>query len=119
MVLHLGESTLEVPFSVPEAKNLGRSFNGLLQTFKDKQEAEQPKKWDNMAYIFEDQNTSEGVSKFEVVCNPNAFPSAFDAKLLISLQTNNGIKVTGEAYLSQLKADLQNFIQQHIATSEN
>lgn len=104
-----------VPFSVDEARNLGRSFNGLLQTFKDKQEAEAPKKFEIMTYKFEDPDPSDdNVDSFEVMCNPNAFPSAFEAKLLVALSAQNGIKISGESHLSQMKSDLRTFLRNHV-----
>lgn len=112
-MLHLGESTVELPFSPAEARNLGRSFNGLLQTFKDKQEAAEPRKWEMMSYTYDAQET-EGVTFLQVMCNPNAFPSAFDAKLMVTIQSESGMKITGEAHLSQTKSDLQTFISQHV-----
>lgn len=119
LVLHLGESTLELPFSVAEARNLGRSFNGLLQTFKDKQETEKPQKWDRMNYTYQaTKEVADGISFLEVACNPNAFPSAFDAKLLVSLKAQSGIKITGEANLSQVKSDLQGFIAKHVTDKQ-
>eukprot|EP00210_Caulerpa_lentillifera_P003351 g3197.t1 len=115
LTLHLGESTIEVPFSVDEARNLGRSFNGLLQTFKDKQEAEAPKKFDIMTYKFEEEAPKDdSLDSLEVMCNPNAFPSAFEAKLLVSLKARNGIKISGESHLSQMKSDLQIFLRNNV-----
>ena len=117
--MHLGESTLELPFNTDEARNLGRSFNGLLQTFKDKQAAEKPQRWDLMRYSYENQKGSVGdIAALEVVCNPNAFPTAFDAKLMITMESKSGIKIVGEANLSQTKSDLQNFIAKHITAKQ-
>ena len=119
LVLHLGESTLELPFNTDEARNLGRSFNGLLQTFKDKQAAEKPQRWDLMRYSYENQKGSVGdIAALEVVCNPNAFPTAFDAKLMITMESKSGIKIVGEANLSQTKSDLKNFIAKHITAKQ-
>ena len=52
-----------------------------------------------------------GLQKLEVYCNPNAHPTAFDAKVLISLQTREGVAVTTEGKLSAVRADVEAFIE--------
>lgn len=49
----------------------------------------------------------------EIFCNPNSATSAFNAKALITLRTQDGVKVTTEGRLSALKEDLDAFLQQH------
>ena len=46
-------------------------------------------------------------------CNPNAYSSAFDAKVLISLKTEDGVAVTTEGRLSAIKNDIDTFLEQH------
>lgn len=40
----------------------------------------------------------------EVFCNPNAYSSPFDAKVLVTVNTSEGVQVMGEATLEQLRA---------------
>ena len=47
----------------------------------------------------------------EVFCNPNAYATAFDAKVLITLR-GQGLKVTTEGRLSNLKGDVDTFLGQ-------
>lgn len=48
----------------------------------------------------------------EVFCNPNAYSTAFDAKVLVALRTAGGVRVTTEARLSALKSDVDAFVEQ-------
>lgn len=55
---------------------------------------------------------AEGVEYLEVVCNPNAYATAFDAKVLITIRSSQGLKVTTEGRLSNLKGDVDTFLEQ-------
>ncbi|CAD7704296.1 unnamed protein product, partial [Ostreobium quekettii] len=113
LALHFGESTIILPFSFEEARNLGKSIQALIKTFAEKQEAERPKRWDMMEYRYKSEGADDAVSLFEVFCNPNAHSSAFDAKLLVTVQAPGGLKMTTEGRLSNVKADLAGYLQQH------
>lgn len=53
---------------------------------------------------------NQGLEYFEVVCNPNAYATAFDAKVLITMRSSQGLKVTTEGRLSNLKGDVDTFL---------
>ena len=45
-------------------------------------------------------------------CNPNAASNAFTAKVLISLESHDGVRVATEGPLSNFKADVDTFVEQ-------
>jgi hypothetical protein len=51
----------------------------------------------------------EGVS-FEIVCNPNAHATAFQARYLITIN-HEKIRVASEGQLSALKSDVDNYVE--------
>lgn len=67
-------------------------------------------RWDMMEVRFAGEQAGDGVEVFEVFCNPNAHATAFDAKLLITIKANGGLKVVCEGRLSSVKADLDAFM---------
>jgi hypothetical protein len=50
------------------------------------------------------------VAQLELFCNPNAYSTAFDARVLVTLKAAGGVAVTTEGRLSALKADVENFL---------
>jgi hypothetical protein len=108
--LHVGETTVQVPFAKASAEDLNATLLALLKTFSEKQQAERPKRWDAMEYKFKGSAPGEDLEYFEVFCNPNAYTSAFDAKVLVTIRSRDGISVTTEGRLSNFKADLDNYL---------
>lgn len=47
----------------------------------------------------------------ELFCNPNASANAFTAKVLVSLQTYDGVKLATEGALTSIKADIDLFME--------
>lgn len=50
------------------------------------------------------------MAQLELFCNPNAYSTAFDARVLVTLKAAGGVAVTTEGRLSALKADVENFL---------
>lgn len=65
-----------------------------------------------MEVKFKGDSTKGELEYMELFCNPNAYPTAFDAKLLITIRGSGGIQVTTEGRLSAIKSDLDAFLSQ-------
>lgn len=62
--------------------------------------------------IADNNGSEDGLEYLEVFCNPNAYATAFDAKVLITLRSSQGMKVMTEGRLSNLKGDVDTFLEQ-------
>ncbi|GBF87559.1 hypothetical protein Rsub_00270 [Raphidocelis subcapitata] len=105
LMLHVGETTIGLPFTREKAQQLDAALQQLLKTFAEKQAAERPRRWDMMEVAF----SGGGIDTLEVFCNPNAHTTAFEAKLLLTLQAG-GVSVATEGRLSAIKADVDNYL---------
>ncbi|PSC72270.1 hypothetical protein C2E20_4509 [Micractinium conductrix] len=83
-----------------------------MQTFADKQEAQRPKRLPSLEYIFKGDVAAGEVEYFEVFCNTNAHATAFDARVLLTLRTAGGLRVTTEGKLTGVKADVEDYLTQ-------
>ncbi|KAK9904865.1 hypothetical protein WJX75_004243 [Coccomyxa subellipsoidea] len=108
--LHVNDTTISFPFAEAQAKEVSAAINGLLQTFAAKQSAERPKRWQSMEYRYKGSGEQDPVAQLELFCNPNAYSTAFDARVLVTLKAAGGVAVTTEGRLSALKADVENFL---------
>ncbi|KIY95390.1 hypothetical protein MNEG_12573 [Monoraphidium neglectum] len=110
LMLHVGETTIGVPFSRAQADQLDSAIKQLLTTFAEKQKAERPRRWEMMEVRFKgDPAAAGGIDLLEVFCNPNAHATAFEAKLLVTIKAGD-VSVTTEGRLSAFKADLDNYL---------
>lgn len=103
-----------MPFNQQRATELKAALALLLASFAEKAKAERPKRWQSLEYKFGNGDsdgggeTPPGLALFEVLCNPNAAASPFDAKVLVTVKsTDGGVGFTTEAPLSALRADLE------------
>lgn len=108
VTFHFGETSLRLPFSVEAAKGLSDSISSLLATFKEKEKATRPQRWQSLEYR---ESTEDGLY-FELFCNPNAYANAFQAKVLVTIDDGK-IKVTSEGPLSAVKADVDQYLDSH------
>ncbi|KAL3138397.1 hypothetical protein ABBQ32_006197 [Trebouxia sp. C0010 RCD-2024] len=113
LTFNIAETSVTFPFHKEQAQQLSNAITTLIQTFAAKQKAERPRRWDLMEYKYkeDESNGAEGVEYLEVVCNPNAYATAFDAKVLITIRSSQGLKVTTEGRLSNLKGDVDTFLE--------
>ncbi|PNH10442.1 hypothetical protein TSOC_002835 [Tetrabaena socialis] len=106
LLLHSGETTIAVPISPEKVKELQGAIQNLFVTFAEKAKATRPKRHEMMEWTTNDERVS-----VEVFCNPNAHTTAFDAKLLITVASEGGLKVTTEARLSAITSDVDDFMK--------
>ena len=52
-------------------------------------------------------------------CNPNGYPSALQAEVLVTIQTESGVKVMSEAKLDHLSDDVDNFLESYGFSGES
>ena len=70
--LHIGETTLTLPFTPQQGAELEAALNALLATFADKAKAERPRRWPMMEVAWKGGGGAEP-ELLELVCNPNAY----------------------------------------------
>eukprot|EP00246_Nothoceros_aenigmaticus_P006044 TRINITY_DN18786_c0_g1_i1.p1 TRINITY_DN18786_c0_g1~~TRINITY_DN18786_c0_g1_i1.p1 ORF type:complete len:192 (-),score=32.43 TRINITY_DN18786_c0_g1_i1:164-739(-) len=108
ITFHFGETSLTLPFSVEAARSLSNSITSLLATFKEKEKATRPQRWQSLEY----RESGEDGVYFELFCNPNAYANAFQAKVLVTINDEK-IRVASEGQLSAVKADLDQYLDAH------
>lgn len=99
-----------MPFQPEQAQQLDAAFKQLLATFAEKAKAERPKRWEMMELRFKGTPAEASLQLMEFYCNPNAYQNPFDAKVLVTIITHDGIKIGTEGRLSGLRADLDTYI---------
>ncbi|KAK9839858.1 hypothetical protein WJX81_006865 [Elliptochloris bilobata] len=65
-----------------------------------------------MEYKLKGDPAQRELEYLEFFCNPNAYSTAFDAKVLVTLRTFDGVRVTTEGRLSALKSDVDVYTDQ-------
>jgi hypothetical protein len=108
--LNIGETSIAVPFEPEQAQQLDAAFKKLMETFAQKAKAERPKRWDMMECRFAG-SEEQALQLMEFSSNPNACSDPFSAKVLVIIATRDGIKITTEARLSTLRADLDSYLK--------
>jgi hypothetical protein len=105
LTLNLSDGAVSFNFALASAQTLKAKLIELVQLLKsgDPQNPK-PTRKENFEYQY------SGDIFLEVFCNPNIYPNPFAAKVLLTIRDEQ-IKVTAEADLSQVLADLEDFIQ--------
>lgn len=58
-------------------------------------------------------NINREIEYFELFCNPNAYPTIYEARAVLHLRTKDGLKIATEAKLTGLRADVDAFLAAH------
>ncbi|WP_287127856.1 hypothetical protein [Candidatus Cyanaurora vandensis] len=100
--LHIADVSLRVRFSVVEAVRLDTDLRELMERIK---QAQANRKQPQAAVEYRQREPIF----VEVYGNPNLWPSPFAAKVLVTLKSTE-IQVSGEAELTRLLEDVQEFL---------
>eukprot|EP00899_Mesostigma_viride_P024366 jgi/Mesvir1/5113/Mv15272-RA.1 len=103
--IHLGETSLTIPFTTAAATRLDESIKRILQLFKEKEGQAQRRRLESMEFVDKDK------VDVEIICNPNAYANAFQAKVLISVKVGDSVKFSSEGQLSTLRADVATYLE--------
>ena len=66
--MHVNETTISFPFESSKAGEVSSAIIELLQTFKDKQAAERPKRWKPMDYRYKGTASSSPLQRQRHLC---------------------------------------------------
>ena len=91
---------------------LEAALNEALSEFRAKETWDRPRRLKLMEFKT-DAAAVGGDVALEVVCNPNAYASAFAAKAMVTLRAPGGVRLTAEGALSALRQDLEAFKAAH------
>lgn len=98
------ETSFSVAFSPELAQQLKESIDKLLQTFREKEKATRPQRWEGLDF----RHSSDGVF-IEVFCNPNAYSNAFQAKALVTIKSES-MRLSSEGPLSNVKSSVEEYL---------
>ena len=110
ITFNIGETSLSIPLSTDAATKLNEAIGKLLTTFKEKEKATRPQRWESLDFVSKG-DVANGEVVFEAFCNPNAYSNAFQAKVLITARDDR-MKFMSEGPLSAIKADLDEYLGQ-------
>ena len=96
-----GGTTLSFPVNADEASRARGAVRHIFDIFKEKEALERPRRMEDVKFTLAG---DEGAFALQLYCNPNAHPSAFQAKVLVSFKSEGGVTMTSEAPLSSLRA---------------
>eukprot|EP01024_Parvocaulis_polyphysoides_P016316 TRINITY_DN17234_c2_g1_i1.p1 TRINITY_DN17234_c2_g1~~TRINITY_DN17234_c2_g1_i1.p1 ORF type:complete len:152 (-),score=4.53 TRINITY_DN17234_c2_g1_i1:124-579(-) len=111
VILSVGPTTLELPLQISQLKDISQVFNNLVKTFQEKSEAKRPKRYDSAEYRYQGTDDDE-MQYLEVFCNPNAYQTLFDAKVLVTIKTKGGISLATEMMFSSVKQSMDSTLSQ-------
>lgn len=109
LTLHLSDSTIKFPVDSSGVLELKQATLRVFDLFKEKETWERPRRLDTVKA----QIDTETRLRLSVLVNPNAYPTAFQAKVLFSLKDlgETGIEVATEIPLSKFKQDVDDYLK--------
>lgn len=105
ITFHVENTTITVPLSQAAAVGLSKAIEDVLNTFREKEKAQKPRRWESMEF----RHTEDGVF-VEFFCNPNAYANPFQAKVLLTL-SDEKMKITSEGQLIAIKTYVDQYVK--------
>jgi hypothetical protein len=110
-------------FPPEQAASLKQALIGVTETLAAKAKpGARPQRWPMLEWRLRDaqaaaaaESCGSELEQLEVICNPNAHTSVFDARALITMTTRGGLKLTTEARLPTLQADVDAYLSATIS----
>ena len=107
--LHLSDSTISIPLESASVLEMKQATLKVFELFKEKETWERPRRLDQIKMKL---STSDESIQISLFVNPNAYATAFQAKVLFGLKSvESGIELTTEIPLSKFKDDVDNFLK--------
>ncbi|XGB43155.1 MAG: hypothetical protein LVS60_05080 [Nodosilinea sp. LVE1205-7] len=108
LTLNLSDGSVRFSFSIAAAEELQASLSALKSQWQIATAQGSPASRPGQLQPMEYRHTGEVF--LEIFCNPNIWPSAFAARVLITLRDDR-IRLTTEATLSQLYEDICHYLE--------
>ena len=116
LTLHLSDSTIKFPVEPSAALELKQATVRVFDLFKEKETWERPRRLDSVKLVMASSSgnalAGQGALEVSFLVNPNAYPNAFQAKVLFGVKDpGTGVEIATEVPLAKFKQDLDDFLK--------
>ena len=111
LVMHLADTTVQFPVQPDVALELHESLKGLAGAFQGREERAGAKPARLANLDFEVKGEEAGDVAVAAFCNPNGYANALVASVLVTVSTQDGVKVMSETKLSKLRDDVEYYLE--------
>lgn len=116
LTLHLSDSTIKFPVEPSAALELKQATVRVFDLFKEKETWERPRRLDSVKLVMASSSgnalAGQGALEVSFLVNPNAYPTAFQAKVLFGVKDpGTGVEIATEVPLAKFKQDLDDYLK--------